>query len=90
MINKKGKKVCTTLRYIEHVLGLVSTTAGFVSISAFVWSSNRNCEFHNRTQFAQYLQEFRFFCLNIMAQYNTYINLKLSNLQFKISIKCVN
>ena len=35
MTKKKRKKVFTTLIYIEHVLVLASTVAGFVSISAF-------------------------------------------------------
>ena len=32
---KKRKKVCATLNYIEHVLILISTVTGCVSISAF-------------------------------------------------------
>ena len=35
MTKKKRKTVCTNLIYIEHVLVLASTVAGFVSISAF-------------------------------------------------------
>ena len=35
MIKKKCKKVCRIRSYIEHVLVLASTVAGFVSISAF-------------------------------------------------------
>ena len=35
MTKKKREKVFTTLIYIEHVLVLASTVAGFVSISAF-------------------------------------------------------
>ena len=34
-MNKKHKKVCTTLNYIEYVLILFSTITGCVSISAF-------------------------------------------------------
>ena len=32
---KKRKKVCATLNYIEHVLILISTVTGCLSISAF-------------------------------------------------------
>ena len=35
LINKKPKKVCTTLSYIEDFLILVSTITGSVSISNF-------------------------------------------------------
>ena len=35
LINKKQKKICTTLNYIEHLLILASTVAGCVSISVF-------------------------------------------------------
>ena len=35
LINKKPKKVCTTLSYIEDFLILASTIAGSVSISNF-------------------------------------------------------
>ena len=34
-MNKKRKKVCTTLNYIEHFLVLGSTITGCISISAF-------------------------------------------------------
>ena len=34
-MNKKHKKVCTTLNYIEHFLILPSTITGCISISAF-------------------------------------------------------
>ena len=36
LMNKKNKKVCTNLDYIEHFLILGSTITGFISISAFV------------------------------------------------------
>ena len=36
LMNKKHKKVCTNLDYIEHFLILGSTITGFISISAFV------------------------------------------------------
>ena len=32
---KKDKKICTTLKYIEHFLILASTITGSISISAF-------------------------------------------------------
>ena len=35
LMNKKHKKVCTTLNYIEHFLILASTITGCISISAF-------------------------------------------------------
>ena len=35
MKNRKHKKVCTTLNYIEHFLILASTITGCISISAF-------------------------------------------------------
>ena len=35
LINKKHKKVCTTLNYIEHLFILGSTITECVSISAF-------------------------------------------------------
>ena len=35
LMSKKHKMVCTTLNYIEHVLILVPTITGCVSISAF-------------------------------------------------------
>ena len=34
-MSRKQKKVCTTLKYIEHVLSLASTITGCVSISDF-------------------------------------------------------
>ena len=34
-MNKKHKKVCATLNYIEHFLVLASTITGCISISAF-------------------------------------------------------
>ena len=34
-MNRKHKKVCTTLNYIEHFLILASTITGCISISAF-------------------------------------------------------
>ena len=34
---KKAQKGCTTISYIEHVLVLASTVAGFVSIFAFAF-----------------------------------------------------
>ena len=36
-MNKKHKKVCTTLNYIEHFLILGSTITGCISISAFAF-----------------------------------------------------
>ena len=36
-MNKKHKKVCGVLNYIEHLLILVSTVSGCVSISAFAY-----------------------------------------------------
>ena len=38
LINKKHKKICATLNYIEHFLLLTSTITGFVSISALASS----------------------------------------------------
>ena len=35
MTNKKHKKICTTLNYVEHLLILISAVTGCVSISAF-------------------------------------------------------
>ena len=35
MIGKKGKKTCTTLNYVEHLLILVSLFPVCISISAF-------------------------------------------------------
>ena len=35
LMNKKHKKVCTTLNYIEHFLILAYTITGCISISAF-------------------------------------------------------
>ena len=35
LVNKKHRKVCIVLNYIEHFLILVSTVAGCDSISAF-------------------------------------------------------
>ena len=35
LMSQKGKKVCTTINYIEHLLLLTSTVTGCVSISAF-------------------------------------------------------
>ena len=35
LISKKHKKVCRILNYTDHLLILVSTVAGCVSISAF-------------------------------------------------------
>ena len=35
LISKKHKKVCRVLNYIEHLLNLISTVTGCVSISAF-------------------------------------------------------
>ena len=35
LMSKKHKKVCATLNYIEHLLILVSTINGCISISAF-------------------------------------------------------
>ena len=34
-MSRKNKKVCSTLKYIEHVLILTSTRTGCISISAF-------------------------------------------------------
>ena len=34
-MNRKHKKVCTNLNYIEHFLILASTVTGFISISTF-------------------------------------------------------
>ena len=34
-MNKKHRKVCTTLNYIEHILIMTSTIAGRISISTF-------------------------------------------------------
>ena len=36
-MNKKHKKVCTSLNYIEHFLVLASTITGCVSVSAFAF-----------------------------------------------------
>ena len=36
-MSKKHKKVCGVLNYIEHLLILVSTVSGCVSISAFAY-----------------------------------------------------
>ena len=36
-MNKKHKKVCTSLSYIEHFLVLASTITGCVSVSAFAF-----------------------------------------------------
>ena len=36
LISRKHKKVCATLKYIEHFLILSSTITGCISISAFV------------------------------------------------------
>ena len=36
LMNKKHKKVCTTVNYIEHFLILASTITGYISISTFV------------------------------------------------------
>ena len=35
LMNKKQKKICTALNYIEHFLILASTFTGYVPISAF-------------------------------------------------------
>ena len=35
-MNKKHKKVCTTISYIKHFLSLASTITGCISISTFV------------------------------------------------------
>ena len=35
LMNRKHKKVCTTLNYIEHFLILASTITGCISISTF-------------------------------------------------------
>ena len=37
---KKHKKVCKVLNYIEHLLILISTVTGYVSISAFTYLVN--------------------------------------------------
>ena len=37
VINRKHKKVCTTLNYIENYLTLDSTTTGCISIPAFTF-----------------------------------------------------
>ena len=37
LMNKKHKKVCGVLTYIEYLLILVSTVTAFVSISAFAY-----------------------------------------------------
>ena len=34
-MNKKHKKLCTTLNYIEHILTLAPTITGCISSSAF-------------------------------------------------------
>ena len=36
-MSKNHKKVCRVLRYIKHLLILISTVTGCVSISAFVY-----------------------------------------------------
>ena len=36
LVNKKHKKVCTTLTYIEHFLVFASTISECISMSAFV------------------------------------------------------
>ena len=33
LMSRKHKKVCTTLNYIEHIIVLVSTITGHISIS---------------------------------------------------------
>ena len=35
LISKKHKKVCTTLNYVHHLLTVISTITGCISISAF-------------------------------------------------------
>ena len=35
LMNRKHKKVCTTLSYIEHILILAFTITGYISVSAF-------------------------------------------------------
>ena len=35
LMNRKHKRVCTNLNYIEHFLILASTVTGFISISTF-------------------------------------------------------
>ena len=35
LVNKQDKKICTTLKYIEHFLISACTITGCVSISAF-------------------------------------------------------
>ena len=48
LMNKKQKKICTTLNYIEDFLILASTITGCISISAFCFfskCSNRIYEF---------------------------------------------
>ena len=37
LINRKHKKVCTTLNYIEHFLILASKITGCISISVFAF-----------------------------------------------------
>ena len=41
---KKHKKVCKVLNYIEHLLILISTVTGYVSISAFTSLVNVHTE----------------------------------------------
>ena len=37
LINKKHKKVCTTLSHIQHFLTIAHTVTGCILISAFVF-----------------------------------------------------
>ena len=51
LMTKKHKKVCKILNYIEHLLILVSTITGCVSIFCFCffnWYLYKNYEFCNR------------------------------------------
>ena len=49
LMSRKHKKVCTTLKYIEHFIVLASKITGCISVSSFfAWYSYRNYEFCNR------------------------------------------
>ena len=37
LISKKHKKICRVLSYIEHLITLVFTVSGYVSISGFAF-----------------------------------------------------
>ena len=45
LMSKKHKKLYRVLNYIDHLLIVISTITGCVSISVFCWYSYRNYEF---------------------------------------------